>query len=49
MVVYGKIDHELERKFRMKVAEKFSGQKGAVITALEEAIKLWLRDQDKKT
>ncbi|MGD0177590.1 MAG: hypothetical protein ABSA50_12915 [Candidatus Bathyarchaeia archaeon] len=44
MVVYGKIDKELEKKFRLKAVEKYGGQKGAVIKALEEAIKLWLKN-----
>ena len=43
MVIYGKIDKELEKKFRLKAVEKYSGQKGAVIKALEDAIRLWLR------
>ena len=43
MVLYGKIDKDLEKKFRVKVAEKYSGQSGAVTKALEEAIKLWLK------
>jgi hypothetical protein len=41
--VYGDIDKELEKKFRVKVVEKFGIQKGAVTKALEEAIKLWLK------
>jgi hypothetical protein len=41
--VYGDIDKELEKKFRMKVVEKFGIQKGAVTKALEDAIKLWLK------
>jgi hypothetical protein len=41
--VYGDIDKELEKKFRVKVVEKFGIQKGAVTKALEEAIRLWLR------
>ena len=43
MVLYAEIDQELEKKFRIKVAEKFSGKQGAVTKALEEAIKLWLK------
>jgi hypothetical protein len=41
--VYGDIDKELEKKFRVRVVEKFGIQKGAVTKALEEAIKLWLK------
>ena len=43
MVVYGDIDKELEKKFRIKIVEKFGVRKGAVVMALEEAIKLWLK------
>ena len=43
MVVYGEIDKELEKKFRIKVVERYGVQKGAVTKALEEAIKLWLK------
>lgn len=43
MVLYGDIDKDLEKKFRLKAVEKYSGQKGAVTKALEEAIKLWLK------
>jgi hypothetical protein len=43
LVVYGDIDKELERKFRIKVAEKYVGQSGAITKALEEAIRLWLK------
>ena len=43
MVLYGDVDKDLEKKFRLKAVEKYSGQKGAVTKALEEAIKLWLR------
>jgi hypothetical protein len=43
LVVYGAIDKDLEKKFRLKAVERFSGQKGAVTKALEEAIKLWLK------
>jgi len=37
------LDKELERKFRVKVAEKYVGQKGAINKAVVEAIKLWLK------
>jgi len=43
LVVYGAIDKDLKKKFRLKAVEEFSGQKGAVIKALEETIKLWLK------
>jgi hypothetical protein len=34
---------EVGKKSRVKVAEKFVGQKGATREAVEEAIKLWLK------
>jgi hypothetical protein len=34
---------DVEKKFRVKVVEKFGVQKGAVTKALEEAIRLWLK------
>jgi hypothetical protein len=37
------MDKELEKKFRIRVAEKFGGQKGATKKAIEEAVKLWLK------
>ena len=36
-------DKELEKRFRIKAVEKYSGQKGAVTKALEDAIRLWLK------
>jgi hypothetical protein len=43
LTLFAEIDKDLERKFRIKVAEKYSGKSGAVTKALEEAIKLWLK------
>lgn len=43
LTLFADIDKELEKKFRMKVAEKYSGKSGAVTKALEDAIKLWLK------
>ena len=43
MVLYLQISEELEKKFRVKVAEKFGGKKGALNLGAEEAIKLWLK------
>lgn len=34
---------ELERKFRMRIVERYGGKKGALSKAVSEAIKLWLR------
>ena len=44
MVLYLDIPEELEKKFRVKVAEKFGGKKGALNLGAEEAIKLWLKN-----
>jgi hypothetical protein len=43
LVLYLEIPDELEKKFRVKVAEKFGGKKGALNLGAEEAIKLWLK------
>lgn len=43
LALFAEIDKELERKFRMRVAEKYSGKSGSVTKAVEEAIKLWLK------
>jgi len=44
MVIYARIDPELEKKFRMKVLDKFGTQKGGVEKAIEEAIRKWLHE-----
>ena len=36
---------ELDKRFRMKVAEKYGGKKGALGDAIREAIELWLQKQ----
>ena len=41
-VIYARINDELEKKFRVKVAGKMGGQRGAISRAIEEAILLWL-------
>jgi hypothetical protein len=43
LVLYGKINPELEKKFRIKAVEKYSGKKRALNMALEDAIRLWLK------
>jgi hypothetical protein len=43
LVLYGDIDKELEKKFRIKVVEKYGGKKNALTLGLEDAIKLWLK------
>ena len=45
LVLYARINPELERKLRIKIAEKYGGQKGALKKALEEAITLWLKER----
>ena len=39
----GIIDDKVERKFRIKVVEKYGGKKGTLSVALEEAIEDWLK------
>ena len=41
-VIYARINDELEKRFRVKEAEKYGGERGAISKAIEEAIKLWL-------
>lgn len=38
-----KIDDEVERKVRMKIA-KHGGKKGDLAKAVEDALKLWIED-----
>jgi len=37
---------ELERRLRMKAAEKFVGKKGALGLAVTEAVELWLKQEE---
>ena len=41
--LFVRISDELERDFRIRVAEKYVGERGALSKALEEAIKLWIK------
>ncbi len=41
------IDGELERNFRVAIAQK-GGKHGDLKIALEEAIRLWLKEQEKQ-
>jgi len=41
-VIYARINDELEKKFRIQVASRMGGQKGALSRAIEEAIELWI-------
>lgn len=43
-VIYARINDELEKKFRIKVASEKGGQRGAISRAIEEAILLWLEN-----
>jgi len=36
------VDDDLERKFRIKVVERFGGRRGDIKRAIEEAIRLWI-------
>ena len=40
------IPDEVERKLRVKVAEKYVGKKGALGEAITDAIRLWLRQEE---
>ncbi|MEM2227643.1 MAG: hypothetical protein QXL69_03615 [Candidatus Bathyarchaeia archaeon] len=42
MVIFVRLEPDLEKKFRIAVAKKFGGEKGAIEKAVNEAIKLWL-------
>lgn len=42
------IDNELEEEFRKAIAEKKGLHKGVIKESMEEAIKLWMKEQGKK-
>jgi predicted transcriptional regulator len=37
---------DLDRRLRMKVAEKYGGKKGALGKAIAEAVELWLKQNE---
>ncbi len=39
------IADDLEKEFRVRVAERLGGQRGAISKAVAEAIRLWLREE----
>lgn len=39
------IPNEVERKLRVRVAEKYGGKRGALGDAIAEAIELWLKQK----
>jgi len=41
-VIYARIDEQIEKKFRVKVVEKYGGQRRALSKAVEEALQLWV-------
>lgn len=41
------IGDELEKEFRVEVAKRLGGKKGDQSKAIEEAIKLWLKEKNK--
>jgi hypothetical protein len=43
------IPDEVERRLRVRVAEKYGGKKGALGEAIAEAIDLWLRQGEALT
>ena len=36
---------ELEKKLRLKIIERFSGKKGDLSRAIEEAVKTWVTEE----
>jgi len=42
--LHAEIDKDLEMKFRQKILGKFGAKKAALREALEEAIRLWLKE-----
>lgn len=40
-----RIDDELDETFRLEVVKKLHSKKGALRLAVEEAIKLWLKEK----
>jgi hypothetical protein len=40
------LSDELERKLRFRTVERFSGKKGDLSRALEEAIEKWVADRN---
>lgn len=47
MPIYVEIDEELEKKFRIEVLKRIGHKSGALRIAIEEAIKKWLKENDK--
>jgi hypothetical protein len=43
------IPDDLEKQFRMKVLDKFGAEKGALSKALAEAMRLWLKEEERAT
>jgi len=43
------IPDDLDKKFRMRVLEKYRSEKGALSKAVVEAIELWLKQDEKTT
>jgi hypothetical protein len=44
--LYLTIDSDLEKKFREEVAKRLGMKKGNLQVAIEEAIKLWLKNKE---
>jgi len=45
-VIYARINDKLEKEFRVEVAKKYGGARGAISRAIEEAITLWLQKEN---
>ena len=39
------VSDELEKRLRLKALEKFGGKKGSLTLALEDAIRVWVREK----
>jgi hypothetical protein len=44
-IILARIDDELEKKFRIEVAKRYGGRKGAISKAITEAIIKWLQTE----
>ena len=43
------VPDDLEKQFRMKVLDRFGAEKGALSKAIAEAMKLWLKEEERLT
>jgi post-segregation antitoxin (ccd killing protein) len=43
------VPDDLEKQFRMEVLDRFGAEKGALSKAIAEAMKLWLKEEERVT